>query len=145
MNALLRYPRALFKALRLTLRGEQRGPSPQTLLAEWMKRAVERTDTALVTAAAAGLDQEARRKHTLTIEGRRTNMDTILATVRFHASSEFPHLLLNLSQTNLTAIHATNVNDRFLVAKLCATLPSGPLKNAVEKIGAHLEAIPPIA
>ena len=109
-----------------------------------MKRSAELTAAALEAADAEGLDQAARRKHTLTTEGRRTNMETIITSVRFHALEEFPHLLSNFSQTSMTAIYATNVNDRFLISKLFDTLEAGPLREAVGKIASHLEAIPPI-
>jgi uncharacterized protein (DUF2141 family) len=114
------------------------------LLSDWMKRSAELADAALAAADVEGLDQETRRKRTLTAEGRRTNMETILASVRFHASEEFPHLLSNFSQTSITAIYATNVNDRFLISKLFDTLEAGKLREAVGKIASHLESIPPI-
>jgi hypothetical protein len=144
MNPLKRYLQALVTAVRLTLRGERPVPSAQSLLSDWMKRSAELADAALAAADAEGLDQESRRKRTLTAEGRRTNMDTILNAVRFHASEEFPHLLSNFSQTSITAIYATNVNDRFLISKLFDTLEAGILREAVGKIASHLESIPPI-
>lgn len=144
MNPLKRYVQALIAAMRLTLRGEKPVPSAQSLLSDWMKRSAALADAALAAADAEGLNQEARRKRTLTAEGRRTNMETIIAAVRFHASEEFPHLLSNFSQTSITAIYATNVNDRFLITKLFDTLEAGMLREAVGKIASHLESIPPI-
>jgi hypothetical protein len=144
VNPLTRYLRAFAAAIRLTARGEKPVPSPQSLLSAWMKRSGELAAAALSVADAAGMDQAARRTHTLTAEGRRTNMETILTSVRFHALEEFPHLLSNFSQTSMTAIYATNVNDRFLVAKLFDTLEQGELREAVGKIASHLESIPPI-
>ena len=144
MNPLMRYLRAFGSALRLTLRGERPVLSPQAQLSEWMKRSVELADAALAAADAEGLDQEARRKRTLAAEGRRTNMETILMSVRFHALEEFPHLLSNFSQTSIAAIYATNVNDRFLISKLFDTLEAGALREAVGKIASHLESIPSI-
>ena len=144
MNPLSRYFRALVAAINLTMRGERPVPSPQSLLTEWMKHSAVLADAALAAADAAGLDQDSRRKRTLTAEGRRTNMETILTSVRFHALEEFPHLLSNFSQTSITAIYATNVNDRFLISKLFDTLEAGALREAVGRIASHLEAIPPI-
>lgn len=144
MTPLKRYMQALAAAVRMTLRGEKPVPSPQSQLSDWMKRSISLTDAAFAAAGAAGLDHESRRKHTFTAEGRRTNMETILSSVRFHASEEFPHLLSNYSQTSITAIYATNVNDRFLISKLFDTLEAGALREAIGKILSHLEAIPPI-
>lgn len=144
MNPLKRYVQALVAAVKLTLRGEKPVPSAQSLLSDWMKRSAALADAALAAADAEGLNQEARRKRTLTAEGRRTNMETIIAAVRFHASEEFPHLLSNFSQTSVSAIYATNVNDRFLISKLFDTLEAGIMREAVGKIASHLESIPPI-
>jgi acetyl esterase/lipase len=144
MNPLMRYLRAFASAVKLTLRGQKPVPSAQLLLSEWMKRSAELVDAALAAADSEGLDQAARRKRTLTAEGRRTNMEAILASVRFHALEEFPHLLSNFSQTNVSAIYATNVNDRFLISKLFDALETGSLREAVGKIASHLESIPPI-
>lgn len=140
----MRYLRAFTAAVKLTLRGEKPVPSPQSLLAEWMKHSAELATAALQAADAQGLDQAARRSRTLTAEGRRTNMETILTTVRFHALAEFPHLLSNFSQNSISAIYATNVNDRFLISKLFDTLEAGALREAVGKIANHLESIPPL-
>lgn len=144
MNPVMRYLRALVSAAKLTLRGERLVPSPQSLLSEWIKRSAGLVAAALEAAEAEGLDQAARRKRTLTAEGRRTNMETILMAVRFHALEEFPHLLSNFSQTSITAIYATNVNDRFLISKLFDTLEPGALRETVGKIASHLESIPSI-
>lgn len=144
MSPLIRYARALVSALKLTFRGERPVPSPHTLLSNWMKRTVILADAALAAADAEGLDQGLRRKRTLTADGRRTNMETILMSIRFHASEEFPHLLSNFSQTNMTAIYATNINDRFLISKLFDILEAGNLREAVGRISSHLDSIPPI-
>src|SRR5690606_4937402 len=118
MNPIMRYLRAFVSALQLTIRGERPVLSPQAALAAWMNQSAALVDAALSAADSEGLDQAARRNRTLSAEGRRTNMEAILATVRFHALEEFPHLLSNFSQTSITAIYATNVNDRFLISKL---------------------------
>ena len=143
MNPLMRYLRAFLTTLRMMLRGEGPPPSPQAALTAWMKTSAALADAALAAAEAEGLDQDARRQRTLTAEGRRTNMETILTSVRFHALEEFPHLLTNLSQTSISAIYATNLNDRFLISKLFDVLEAGPLREAVGQIASHLEEIPP--
>lgn len=142
MNALLRYLRAFGTALRLTLRGETPTPSPQAALVAWMKQTATLADQAIATAEAEGFDQEARRRHTLTAEGRRISMETILASIRFHAAEEYPHLIATPSHTATAAIYATNLNDRFLAARLFDTLESAVLREVVGKLVSHLEAIP---
>jgi hypothetical protein len=70
-------------------------------------------------------------------------MDTILTSVKFHTAEEYPHLLLNVSQITVSAIYATNLNDRFLVSKLYDILEQGPLREAVGQLVSQIEAIPP--
>lgn len=142
MSALIRYLRALITALRLTLRGETPPPSPRAALLAWMRESARLADTALAAADASGLDQAARRARTLSVEGRRTNMETILATIKFHATDEYPHLMNASTQTNITAIYATNLNDRYLASRLFDTLEAGPLREAVGRVVSHLDSIP---
>jgi hypothetical protein len=143
VNALLRYWRAFLTTLRMTMRGETPQPSPQAALQAWMQRAAQLADAALAAAEAEGLDQDARRERTLTAEGRRVSMETILASIRFHAAEEYPHLMRAPAHTAIAAIYATNLNDRFLAAKLFTTLETGVLREAVGRIVSHLDAIPP--
>lgn len=57
-------------------------------------------------------------------------MDTILASVAFHAA-QFPHLLTNTAQNALGAVYSTNLNDRFLVSRLFDALESGDVRETV--------------
>lgn len=136
--------RAFMTALRMTLRGQKPPESPRTVLEQWMKQTLVLTASTLAIAEANGLDAQARRQRTLTAEGRRTNMDTILASVAFHAAQEFPHLLTNTAQNALGAVYSTNLNDRFLVSRLFDALESGDVREAVGRLVSHLESIPPI-
>ncbi len=145
MNTVMRYLRAFVTALRMTLRGEAPPSSPHAPLLAWMKRAAELADAALAAAEASGLDQAARRQRTLAAEGRRTNMETILASVKFHAAEEYPHLMSSGSQTGISAIYATNLNDRFLASRLFDTLDAGALREAIGQLVSHLDSIPPTA
>lgn len=143
MNTIRRYFNAFRAALRMTLRGETPPVSPHARLRVWMQEAVMLVDAAYAAADAAGLDREARQKRTLTAEGRRTNMETILAAVRFHAADEYAQLLTSLSQNSITVIYATNLNDKFLISKLFDTVEDEILRAAIGQIASHLEAIPP--
>lgn len=136
--------RAFITAVKLTLRGETPPVSTNAALITWMKQSARLIEAAIAAADLNGLDQDARRQRTLTAEGRRTNMDTILAAAKFHAAEEYPHLMANPTQNVLGAIYSTNLNDRFLVSKLFDSLESGDVREAVGRVVSHLEAIPPI-
>ncbi|MBK8136538.1 MAG: hypothetical protein IPK52_11980 [Chloroflexi bacterium] len=144
MTAPNRLLRAFMTALRMTLRGEKPLASPKTALEQWVKQTLVLSANVLAIADANGLDVQARRQRTLTAEGRRTNMDTILASVTFHAAEEFPHLLTDPALNALGAVYSTNLNDRFLVSKLFDALESGDVREAVGRLASHLESIPPI-
>lgn len=142
MNRIVRVLRALLTAFRMTLRGETPPASPYAVLQVWMATAVTLTDAAYSAADTSGLSQPERKAHTLTAEGRRTNMETILASVKFHAEREYPHLLEQRTQITISAIYATNVNDRFLLSKLFDSLEAGSVREAVGRLASHLESIP---
>lgn len=143
MNALIRVLRAFVTAMRMTVRGEKPPQSPYAPLLAWMQQTVTLTDSAFAAAAAAGLDQTARRKLTMTAEGRRTNMETVLAAVKFHAAEEYKHLLTTPTPTVIGAIYGTNLNDRFLLSKLFDILEAESARAAVGRLMSHLESIPP--
>lgn len=142
MNSITRFFTAFITALRMTVRGEKPAPSPYAGFKTWAQETAQQVDAILQAADAAGMDEKQRRAVIFTAEGRRTNMQAVLAGVRFHAIEEYPHLLAQGSQSVIGAIYGTNVNDRFLIFKLAETLPDSGLKAAVERLGTHLEAVP---
>lgn len=142
MNRLIRIFRAFIEAARLTLRGEKPPLSPRAALEAWFDKTVALTDAVFAAADAAGLDREARRRRVIAAEGRRTNMETILAAIRFHAAEEYPHLSKQTGETVLGAIYGTNFNDRFLVSRLLDTVEEGAVRAAITALSAHLEAVP---
>lgn len=143
---MMRTIRAFFKALQMTLRGESLPPHPHASLLDWLQQADIRVQAVYSTAKQTGYETEKRQQIRLKLDGRDTNMETVLRSVAFHVREEYPHLLANLTEHSLTAIYAANLNDQYHVARLRehAALADAPaLQQAVAALGDHLNAIPP--
>lgn len=113
-------------------------------LSVWARRAAWLADTVVSTANAQRLDAAARKALVLHLDKRDISMETILATVRYHATSEYPALLNNADRHNMTAIYALNLNDRYLVLRLSQSeaIPAGPLQNVIVQLRNHLDHVP---
>ncbi len=143
---MLRYIRAFFIALKMTLRGEKIQPSPYAPLIAWMERGAVLLTAVYAAADKNGLDKTARQKMTLKLEGRDLSLQTALAGVEHHLRQEYPYLLKNLTEHSITGIYASNLNDQFRIMRLrdadfLANQPS--LREAVSQLSEHLNAIPP--
>jgi hypothetical protein len=143
----LRYIRAFFLALIMTLRGQKAAPSSRhPALSQWIVEAAALTESALAAAHDRGMDKTAREAVTMRIEGRTVSMETILSAVKYHTTQEYSYLLRNeVMQHSLTAIYATNMNDQYLVRRLHSHLQQtgdAPLSQSVAKLAHHLESIP---
>jgi hypothetical protein len=144
MRSPLRYIRAFFRALILTLRGQK----PPTVEAEeryasllaWCKETMARLDS-----ANAAIDQNSveTKLVVMHIEGRDVSLEHALSVVRYHAAREYPHLIRSGDHQTLTAIHALNLNDRFLITRLSEYegLPTS-VKTALDSLGEQLANIP---
>jgi hypothetical protein len=134
-----RYVRAFFIALRMTLRGES-VPS-QAPLAVWMAQGVEQLDAIEQLAARHDIDPQQVVLH---IDARNITMSTILRTVRFHLTDEYPVLLRQFSEQGLTVVRASNIDDHYRLTRLetAPELRGTPVEQAVAGLAVHLEAIP---
>lgn len=147
MNRFERYARAFFGALRMTLRGEMppalRVHQQYPQLSAWWAGTIASVDAVITAADAHGFGKARRESLVLHIEKRDVSMETILDGVRFHAEKEFPHLMRAQGQYNMLGIHATNMNDHYLILKLGQVddLPAD-VREAVEALAAHLERAP---
>ncbi|MCU0499287.1 MAG: hypothetical protein MUF87_18190 [Anaerolineae bacterium] len=136
---MIRYINAFFKALWLTLRGQN---IPRSPLQGWIEQTIPLTGAVIRAADAHGWEQTARKTHKLRIEGRDVSMETILTTVLFHAREEYPYLLKNQDQHSLLAIQSSNVNDVFWLSRLAESLTSAAIKGPLDALIAHLKAMP---
>ncbi len=144
----MRYVRAFFKALVLTARGETIDApvvqSPYPKLDAWLDEARAQVEAVYRAAKDAAYDESARKAHTITIDGRATSAETIIAGVRYHLNEEYPYMLQNPTPHTLTGIYATNVNDQFAVSKLAEDerLPT-EVEKSMRALVHHLGSIPP--
>lgn len=145
LKHLQRYWRAFVGALRMTLRGEvaQTMQERYPHLSLWLRSTVKLTDAACAAADANGLPKAAREAFKLRIEGRDVSMETILATVRFHADQELPTLMRRPDDFNYVTLQATLMNDHFLVSRLAQaeSLPAD-VRAAVNALTVHVQNLP---
>jgi hypothetical protein len=140
----MRYIRAFFRALTLTLRGQK----PPSLEAEeqhedllaWCRETVTRVDVATAAIAANGTNAQSLTMH---IEGRDVTLKHTLDVLRYHAAREYPHLIRSQARHAILAIQALNLNDRFLVLRLIEYegLPE-VVKAAMDSLAEHLNEVP---
>ncbi len=144
-----RYLRAAWIALKLTVRGEHYlPPSPYPQLMLWVREAEALVDTIYRIADEDGLDDTARQKIVVVVDGRQMSMALILASVKYNMQREYPQLLRTRIDHNLTAFYAGNLNDRYRMQRLCEaesrTLFSQSLEHALQTLKQHLEAVPQV-
>lgn len=142
IKQLRRYARAFVLALRYTVRGEKpplmKVHDQHPALSAWWARTIVLVEAVEQAAVAAGVDSASVK---MRIDKREMSMKTILATVRFHAERDYPYLVAHGDQYDAMTLHATNLNDRYLVMQLGNNVPLS-LKPAVAALDTHLESLP---
>jgi hypothetical protein len=136
-----RYFRALFLALKFTMRGKRITPAHPSLDI-WAREAARRAEAVYRAANANGLDAAARKSIHLHLDKRDINMETILASVKHHVTVEYVKLLLDSTPHTFVAIYASNLNDRYRVAQLCEQVTQPEVQAALRGLSEHLEMIP---
>lgn len=141
----MRYWRAFWGALRLTLRGEQ-PPAPKLpAIVIWTRELEQRADDLLRAAERDGLDEAARRALRLRLDGRQISLETALQTIRYHAAQEYPSLLQSgIGARSLNAIYACNMNDRYWLNTLLShqRLQNPTVQAALSRMAEHMDAVP---
>lgn len=141
----MRYIRAFFTALSLTLQGKTIAPAPPRYpkLQDWLKRGTELTDAAFSVCEQTGLDEVARRQISLHLDGRNWSMELILSSLRYHLTMEYPSLLQADVEHNITTFYALNIDDQYRVSQL-AELDNfqEELREAIRDLAEHLQNIP---
>lgn len=135
---MLRFIRAFFIALRLTLRGEAAPVSPHQPLLDWIEAGAKQAGQAV---SRARIIPDLWRM-TIRIEGREQSVETILKTVQFHMETEYPYMMQRFTNQSVTAIHGTNMNDQFALSKLLGASAEHDT-HAIQRLADHLNAIPP--
>lgn len=146
MNTPLRYIRAFFTALGMTLRGEKPPEPRHPTFVSWTREMVIKVDMVKAALEKAGIDATARKAITLKLDGRTLDLETIVGTLHYHAAQEYPSLLRSGARHSLMAVQATGINDLYWLQRLLEEpkLQQPAVQTALQNLAAHLEAIPPI-
>ncbi len=143
---MMRYVRAFFKTVQLTMQGRQIQPIEVRYpkLTAWVDEGRQLSLRAFQVAEAHGWPQPKREALHLKLDGRDTSMEVILGAVRHNFTMEYPRLLDALIEHNLTTLYALNLNDQYRVTQLAQAeeLPQ-PVGAAIHALGEHLSNIPP--
>jgi len=137
-----RYQPRFFDAFRRAMTRPRDTAYPR--LSAWALQTRELVRAVIAAANSLGLDEARRRALVLRLDKRNLSMETILATVRFHAAEEYPYLLRQPLQHNVLAMYAANLNDRYLALRLAEAdaLQAEPLRLALAALRNHLDNIP---
>jgi len=142
---MIRYLRAFWIALQMTLRGEAPPDDPNAALSQWIKQGMRLVDAVIKAADSRQLDTAARKTVKVRVDGRDTNVEVVLATLSHHLNEEYPYLLSHVTRNNVNAIHASNLNDVYRVSALIGlpALKDALIQQSLTNLKAHLEKIPP--
>jgi hypothetical protein len=140
----MRYLRAFFTALSLTLQGKSVESSVRRYpnLQAWLIEGQILTKTTYVAAEANGINQSARKALSLRLDGRTWTMELVLSSVQFHMLTEYPSLLKSDAEHNLTTFYALNFDDQYRVSQLAAADLPLPVQTAIQSLATHLQNIP---
>lgn len=133
--------RALFLALKLTMRGKRIAPE-HPAVAMWAREAAGRVDAVYRAAEANGLGATERKAILLHLDKRDISMETILASVKHHVTVEYVKLLLDSTPHTFVAIYASNLNDRYRVAQLCEEVKQPAIQAPLKGLSEHLDRMP---
>ncbi len=143
---MMRYVRAFFKTVQLTIQGKQIQPVDVEYpsLTQWIQEGRQLVNDTFKQAEINGWSEAKRKSLLLTLDRRDTSMEVILGAVRHNLTLEYPKLLESRMQYNLTALYALNMNDQYRVATLAqaGNLPE-PLTHSIQMLANHLAKIPP--
>jgi hypothetical protein len=144
MKTPIRYIRAFFIALSMTIRGKKPPPPPYPELTAWAREMTALVDELIAALDAHGLKKTARLSIVVRLDGRPLNLEMILNTFRYHAAQEYPSLLRSVGRFNRGAIQATNMNDLYWLSRLReeTALQDSDLQAALRHLNDHLTSIP---
>jgi hypothetical protein len=143
---IVRYARAFWKALLLTLHGQQIASTPlnEPQIHAWMREAVRLADAVRAAQERAGVTLEERKAWILHIDKRDLALDTALQTIRHHLTTEYPYLLKHYTKYSVMTIQASNLNDQYLATRFAeAEVLPATVREALATLRDHLAAIPP--
>jgi hypothetical protein len=147
-GSIYRYFRAFWGALRMTLRGETPPPVRYPGLRSWIDTSLHLVEDVIQAADGNGFTPAKRQEIVFTADGRRISMNTVLTSLKYHVTEEYPYLLRNLTEHSQLAIYSSNLNDEYRLTKLAEHLrethpeSSSQLMQKIEILRIHLNTIP---
>lgn len=138
--------RALFRALRMTLRGESHPLAHYRPLIAWMDAVGSQLSLALDTADEQGFDQDRRQDLRLKLDGRLTSLEQSLQMLRHNLKNEYPRLIRLNDPYSMMVVGSINMNDQYRVSRFleAGLIESDPLRQALEDLNARLLELPQI-
>lgn len=144
---MLRYVRAFITTLGMMLRGERPAlTSPYPAFDAWVREGTERVKAVYSAAESSQINAAQRAALAVKVDGRNTNVEVMLGTIRHHMEVEYPYVLTHATRNHLAAIYSSNFNDQYWVEKLQAlpTLQAPAVQAALAHLKNHLDALPPL-
>ena len=140
---MIRFARAFFQALRLTLRGEAPRPAHFRPLEGWIATGLSLETNVRAAAQAERLDLAALQ---LKLDGRPTSLESSLAMLRHSLVNEYPRLMRLDDPYSMMVVQSSNLNDQYRVSQFLAAeaLRSPALRRALAALAAHLSHLPEI-
>lgn len=140
---MIKFLRAFWQALRLTLRGETLTPTHFQPLEIWIEGGLGKLTTVFETAEADAVDLDALQ---IRIDGRMTSLERTLQMVRHNLVNEYPRLIRLDDPYSMMVVQSSNMNDQYRVSQFLAAdvIQSEALKRALADLDAHLLALPSI-
>ncbi len=140
---MIRFARAVFQALRLTLRGETLTPAHFRALEAWIAAGLTKLERAERAGAAGRVDLSALR---LKLDGRPTSLETTLKMLRHNLTEEYPRLIRLDDPHSMTVVQSSNMNDQYRIAQFAEddAISSAALRRALDELNAHLLNLPAI-
>lgn len=143
---MMRFARAFFKALSMTLRGETLTPPHYRPLEAWIREGSHKVTHVVSLADAERIDQQAREALQLKLDGRLTSLEQTLQMARHNLNEEYPRLIRLDDPYSMVVVQSSNMNDQYRVGAFAAAdlIRSADLRRALAELDAHLQALPAI-
>lgn len=143
---MMRYARAFFKALQMTIKGESIVPTHYQPLEIWIDAGMQKLAHVITTTDNHGLSQTERQAIQLKLDGHVTSLEQTLQMVRHNFVNEYPKLIQYDDSYTMMVVQSCNMNDQYRVSQFANAdkISSGEVKQALEDLNQHLMNLPTI-
>lgn len=140
---MMRFFRALGRALWLTMRGQTLTPARYRPLERWNAAGLRLVAQVYAAAERERIELDALQ---LKLDGRPTSLARSLQMVRHNLVNEYPRLLRLDDPYSMTVVQSSNLNDQYRVAQFLEAELAGAadLRQALDDLNEHLRELPQI-